>query len=83
MKIFQVSINLIPVMGFEKEAMAATGLTLDQTRFALSFIGAVLSGVLVRWIRAPKGETGGQQQQQQEEGGCCDPGGLSSLIGSG
>jgi hypothetical protein len=55
MKLLQASTNLIPVMGFERELIAATGLTLDQSRFALAFIGAVLSGALMRGIRSPTG----------------------------
>jgi hypothetical protein len=72
MKLFQVSTNLIPVMGFEREIIAATGLTLDLTRFAIAFFLAVLSGVLVRFVRAPTGELavwccmlgGGEGEQQ-------------------
>jgi hypothetical protein len=53
--LFSLSSNLIPVMQFERDFMQLTGLTLDLTRFAFAFIAAVVSGVLVRWIRNPTG----------------------------
>lgn len=51
--LFSLSSNLIPVMQFERDFMQFTGLTLDLTRFAFAFIAAVLSGMLIRWIRNP------------------------------
>jgi hypothetical protein len=54
--LFSLSHNAIPVMGFERDFMTTTGLTLDQTRFALAFLGAVTSGLIVRCIRSTTGE---------------------------
>lgn len=53
--LFTLSTNLIPVMDFEREFMAVSGTTLDQARFALAFIGALVSGFCIRWISNPKG----------------------------
>lgn len=53
--LFTLSTNLIPVMDFERHFMAVSGTTLDQTRFALAFIGALLSGFLIRYIPGAKG----------------------------
>lgn len=53
--LFSLSSNMIPELQFEKDFMAITGLTLDMTRFAFAFIGAVASGFFVRWIRYPAG----------------------------
>lgn len=62
--LFSLSSNLIPVMQFERDFMQFTGLTLDLTRFAFAFIAAVLSGMLVRWIRNPAGARAAQQPWQ-------------------
>ncbi|KAF8073163.1 LPLAT1 [Scenedesmus sp. PABB004] len=51
--VFSLDSNIIPEMEFERDIMRATGITLDLTRFALSFGGAVLSGIAVRGIRNP------------------------------
>jgi len=53
--LFTLSTNLIPVMDFEREFMAVSGTTLDQARFALAFIGALVSGFCIRGISNPKG----------------------------
>eukprot|EP00775_Hariotina_reticulata_P003753 gene3753-4011_t len=45
--------NIIPEQPFETEFGQITGLSLDQTRFAFAFIGALLSGILIRWLRHP------------------------------
>jgi len=47
--------NMIPEQPFETEFGQLTGLSLDQTRFAFAFIGALLSGILIRWLRHPAG----------------------------
>ena len=56
--LFSLSSNMIPELQFERDFMALTGLTLDMTRFAFAFIGAVASGIFVRWIRFPAGTPG-------------------------
>jgi hypothetical protein len=48
--------NLIPVMEWELQFSATTGLSMSQTRFALSFLGAVTAGMLIRLISYPKRE---------------------------
>lgn len=58
--LFTLSTNIIPEMEFERQFMAASGTTLDQTRFALAFIGALLSGFLIRFIPGAKGESSPQ-----------------------
>lgn len=47
--------NFIPTMGWEEQAQAATGLTPDQVRFAVSFVACIWAGVFVRLIRNPMG----------------------------
>jgi hypothetical protein len=54
--LFTLSSNVIPVMDYERQFMAISGTTLDQARFALSFIGALLSGFLIRFIPTARGE---------------------------
>ena len=56
--LFTLSSNLIPEMEFERQFAAISGTTLDQTRFALAFIGALLSGFLIRAIPGAKGAPG-------------------------
>jgi hypothetical protein len=55
--LFTLSTNLIPVMDFEKQFMAASGTTLDQARFSMAFIGALISGALIRWLPRGNGES--------------------------
>jgi hypothetical protein len=55
--LFTLSTNIIPEMEFERQFMAASGTTLDQARFAMAFIGALLSGFLIRFIPGAKGES--------------------------
>lgn len=54
-QLFSLSSNLIPVMDFEKQFMATSGTTLDQARFAMAFIGALLAGSLIRLLPGAKG----------------------------
>jgi hypothetical protein len=54
--LFTLSTNLIPVMDFEKQFMAASGTTLDQARFSMAFIGALIAGTLIRWLPRGNGE---------------------------
>jgi hypothetical protein len=53
--LFTLSTNLIPEMEFERQFMAASGTTLDQARFSMAFLGALLSGFLIRFIPGTKG----------------------------
>lgn len=53
--LFQLSTNIIPEMEFERQFMAASGTTLDQARFAMAFIGALLAGTVIRIIPGAKG----------------------------
>jgi hypothetical protein len=53
--LFQLSTNVIPEMEFERQFMAASGTTLDQARFAMAFLGALLAGFLIRFIPGAKG----------------------------
>lgn len=52
--LFQLSTNVIPEMEFERQLMAASGTTLDQARFAMAFLGALLAGFLIRFIPGAK-----------------------------
>lgn len=72
--LFQLSTNVIPEMEFERQFMAASGTTLDQARFAMAFIGALLAGTVIRFIPGAKGVSppqhpgrtpGGRQNSQQ------------------
>jgi hypothetical protein len=47
--------NIIPQMEWEVALQDALALTRDQTRFAVSFLGCILAGIVVRALRSPTG----------------------------
>lgn len=53
--LFTQSMNLLPEMGFERQLMAASDLTLDQVRFFVALVGSLFAGFLIRLIPGSKG----------------------------
>jgi hypothetical protein len=43
------------------QMVATTGLSLDQTRFAIAFLSAVLAGLFIRLLRNPTGALLGRE----------------------
>jgi hypothetical protein len=42
-------------MDWEVQAQQVTALTLDQVRFAVSFLACIVAGILIRGLRSPTG----------------------------
>jgi hypothetical protein len=47
----------LPQQGWEAQLIASTGMTLDQTRFALAFFASCACGLILRLIRVPARES--------------------------
>lgn len=55
--LLQTRHNFIAPMEWEAQVQQAAGLTLDQTRFALSFLACIIAGILIRLLRSPTCKT--------------------------
>jgi hypothetical protein len=49
------SARLIQTMEFERHLVAAFNLSLDHVRLGVAFVGAILSGLIIRLFASPKG----------------------------